>query len=400
MKNFKSLMIKIAYCIVLVALIEPRYFTQTSLHNILGLVRYVAFAVAIPMVFYYRIYKDKVFLLLTALMAWIGISSMVYSHRLPETFLYNTRIMFTLLVFAGFGARKMPRFFVGSFAGMYALWLFLQGITWKQGGLYLNTNGQLTFFLGTKTSMTYYFIPGLLFILVYMEMTRFNKPLYSRIFFLMAVVGSTLYLTRQPISTAILCAALLAIGIYVVEKHPRIGKPVMKYGFTATGVICILFVYNIIQKMFSFIIVDLLNESLELNGRKQIWEQVLHYIYKRPILGYGYSSGIRFDVWQDYNTSTHNFYLFLIFSAGLIGLLIFLYAIWTIHKKLLGNINSRIVRYILLTLIIINIECITEECCFNAMYFSVLALASNVEYILPKRKKFNADLDMKFNFRE
>ncbi|MBQ7976897.1 MAG: O-antigen ligase family protein, partial [Clostridia bacterium] len=235
---------------------------------------------------------------------------------------------------------------------------------------------------------------------VYMEIAKRNKPTYSRLFFLMLAGGAFLYLTRQPISTAILCTVLMAIGIYVLEKYPVVGEKIMKYGFLATFILCVLFIYNIVQEMFSFIIVDMLNESIELNGRTQIWEQVMNYIYKRPLIGYGYSSGIRFDVWQEYNTSTHNFYLFLFFSSGLVGLGLFFGAIYSIHKKVLKKINFRIVRYILLTLIVINIECITEVCCFNAMYFSVLALSSNVEYILPKKERLKANFDMDLNLME
>ena len=400
MKKITSFLIKLIYCVVIVALIEPTYFVRTPLHDMLGPVRYAAFAISIVMIFYCRLYKDKTFWWLLAFFCWLTLSTLIYSHKLSDSFLYNTRLMFSVFVFASCGARKFPKFFVGSFAGIYSLWILLQGITWKPNGLYLNSNGQFTFFLGTKTFFTYYFIPALLFVLVFMEICKLNKPFYSRLFAAFTAVGAFLYLTRQPISTAILCAALLALGIFVTEKFPSAGKKIMKYGFIVTLIICVLFIYNIVQEMFSFIIVDMLNESLELNGRTQIWEQVLNYIYKKPLLGYGYSSGIKFDAWQEYNTSAHNFYLFLVFSGGLTGLGIFLGAIYSAHKKLFKRINYRLTRFIILTFIVINVECITEVCCFNAMYFSVLALAANIDYILPNRKRKPINLDLDFSLAE
>lgn len=393
MKSDRILVVRIAFLLVLIALLEPSYLARTSLHKVLGLVRYSSFALAIPVAFAYRMYKDKVYWVLLGFVAWLGLSSWSYSHTLSDSFVYNTSIMLTMLVLIGFGMRIMPRFTVASTAGVYALWLFLEGVTWKSGGLYININAQQMFFLGTKTTMTYYLIPGLLFILTYIEISKRKGFFLSRLLFIMAVFGSAIYLVKQPISTAILCSALLIIGIYLVERRPSIGKPVMKYGFLTTLVMCGLFVYNIVQKMFSFIIVDLLHENLELNGRAQIWDQVLSYIYKKPLMGYGYSSGIRFDVWQEYNTSTHNFYLFVVFSAGVIGLAIYLYAIWLIHKKLLKHMESRISRYILLVLVVVNVACITEIACFNAMYFSVLALAANIKYLLPTDNCCNIKLD-------
>lgn len=393
MKKITSFLIKLIYCVIIVALIEPTYFARTPLHGMLGPVRYAAFAISIVMIFYCRLYKDKTFWWLSAFFCWLTLSTLLYSHKLSETFLYNTRLMFSIFVLAAYGARKFPKFFVGSFAGIYSLWILLQGITWKQGGLFLNSNGQLTFFLGTKTSFTYYFIPALLFVLVFMEICKLKKTFYSRLFAVFTIVGAFLYLTRQPISTAILCSALLVLGIFATEKFPSAGKKIMKYGFIVTLIICVLFIYNVIQEMFSFIIVDMLNESIELNGRTQIWEQVLNYIYEKPLIGYGYSSGIKFDVWQEYNINTHNFYLFLTFTGGLIGTGIFLGAIYELHKKLLKRISSRISRYCILILIIMNIVCITETACFNAMYFSILALASNINFLLPKKNSVRFNLE-------
>ncbi len=393
-----SFLIKILYCIVLVALIEPRYVIRFPIHSLLVIARNVAFIFSIPMIFYFRLYKDRIFLWGMMLILWLGAASILYAGKLSDNYLYNTKIIFTMLVFAFVCARKMPKFFATSLAGIYALWIFLQGVMWKPGGLFLNANGQVSFFLGTKTSMTYYFIPAIVFVLVFWELYKIKKPLYSVIFMLMTATGAFLYLSRQPISTAILCAMLMILFILITEKYPKLGEKLLKYGFWITCIICVLFVYNIIQEMFSFIIVDLLGESIEMNGRIQIWDQVLHYIYKRPIMGYGYSTGIRFDVWQTFNTSAHSFYLFLVFSGGLVGLGIYFGMISSVLKQLTKNIDMRAARFVILTLIVINIEGITEECCFNAMYFSVIALGANIEYILPKKKRI--DLDMDLNFME
>jgi O-antigen ligase len=65
-----------------------------------------------------------------------------------------------------------------------------------------------------------------------------------------------------------------------------------------------------------------LNDDLETgNNRTNIWEEVIELWKKRPIFGYGFD---QFRYLSDEYGAVENFYLFILVSVGIVGLLPFL----------------------------------------------------------------------------
>lgn len=386
------------YIMVFVALIEPNGFTNTGFHRVLGLIRMSAFLVSLFYFVMYRLYNDKKVLLALSLIGWMTITTFLYSGTFSNNFLFSFRGMLTAIILSAFMIKKYPKQFVAILAVILSLWIFLDGVTWQDGGIFLTTNGQAAFFLGTKTSITYYLIPAFTFDFILIRITRgFAKGIGVSLLGI-TIFGAALYLVQQPISTAIVCFVMEVAALFVVNRLNRIINIVCKYGVVAVTVINILFLSGNVLGIFDQIITLVLHESGDMSGRFQIWAMVLAYIANRPLVGYGYSSGIRFDVWQSFNTSTHNMLLYLLFTMGLVGVAIFGAILYFIHKECNSKKcrNSMIAKYNMLSLVVIAFEAITESCAYNTqtMCLFMLMMSTNTYIMMENKIKNNYEGDI------
>lgn len=105
-----------------------------------------------------------------------------------------------------------------------------------------------------------------------------------------------------------------------------------------------------IQKYLSWILVDLLKKDITFSYRTYIWDAILHAFTKSPLWGFGNYSinyiyitstksslhNIIYLEGSDIGISTHNFWLYIIISGGVLGLILILIFIYTCFK----NINK------------------------------------------------------------
>lgn len=374
------------YIMVFVALIEPNGFTNTGFHRVLGLIRMSAFLVSLFYFVMYRLYNDKKVLLALSLIGWMTITTFLYSGTFSNNFLFSFRGMLTAIILSAFMIKKYPRQFVAILAVILSLWIFLDGVTWQDGGLFLTSNGQAAFFLGTKTSITYYLVPAFAVDYILIRISRGSAKAVGVFLLGITIIGSALYLVQQPISTAIVCLVLEVVALFVVNRMNKIVGIICKYGVPAVTVVNILFLSGNVLGIFNQFITLVLHESGDMSGRFQIWAMVLAYIAQRPLVGYGYSSGIHFDVWQSFNSSTHNMLLYLLFSMGIIGVVIFGAILIFIHRECNSPkcSNSLIAKYNMLSLVVIAFEAITESCAYNTqtMCMLILMMSTNTYVIM------------------
>ena len=124
--------------------------------------------------------------------------------------------------------------------------------------------------------------------------------------------------------------------------------------------------------------VNVLGESSDLDGRRQIWTMVIATFSRRPLMGFGMGSDIVFNVWQSNNASTHNYFLSILIYGGIVALIVYLLVILLFYKKNKPYLDRRISQFLMLTLIIMNLEGIAENYGFNEMTVCFWVLIANI----------------------
>lgn len=373
-----------ALIFLMLAALNPGY-SPGAIGTLFSLFRTIAFVVACCVLLRDKLYCNKYYLVLVSILVWMGIATFLYNNGLSG-YAFTFRQFFSMITLSFYCLKQKPKFYVRSMALIFSLLLIIDGLTWSPVGLY-QSDGRTYFFLGTGTTITYYLFIGLAFDFIYIQVAKEKEKKLAISLLFGTLLASVWYVFNQKVSTAVLCLLLLPILYTITFKWKGTNKIVLNYGFLITLILNFLIVLlPTFINLFSNIVVNILGENLELNGRRSIWNMVLAYISRRWLLGYGYSSNIRFDVYTSYNSSTHNFYLYLLFSTGIIGLLIFLGVIYFLYKKQRRHRNTSVCKIIILTLVIMNIVSISENGSFRVMYFALLSTFACLDHILPLTK--------------
>lgn len=147
-----------------------------------------------------------------------------------------------------------------------------------------------------------------------------------------------------------------------------------------------------VQKVFSWLIVDIFHKNLTFTGRTYIWDTVLMYIKEKPFLGYGLeNSGIySLKLGSPYYAHAHNTIYDIIYKGGIISLIAFIYMMSIPIKKLYQNKDNKIAKttaFILLCLfIMMNFEARQEKL---GLYI-ILTIGANVDFLIKSQKTSNA----------
>lgn len=72
-------------------------------------------------------------------------------------------------------------------------------------------------------------------------------------------------------------------------------------------------------------------------------------------------SDIIFNVWQSNNASTHNYFLSILIYGGIVAIIVYLLLILLFYKKNKPYSDRRISQFLMLTLVIMNLEGIAEN---------------------------------------
>lgn len=195
---------------------------------------------------------------------------------------------------------------------------------------------------------------------------------------MMAIGGTIAYLIQMPISTTIVCLILQLLCMILVNKKTFIVKSIIKYGFLITSLLNILLIAGGTLGFLDYIMVNVLGESSDLDGRRQIWTMVLATFSRRPLMGYGMGSDIIFNVWQSNNASTHNYFLSILIYGGIVAIIVYLLLILLFYKKNKPYSDRRISQFLMLTLVIMNLEGIAENYGFNEMTVCFWVLIANI----------------------
>ena len=379
----KRTLYRIVMAVVFFALLEPSAFSGTWIHEICGYIRVMSFLVSIPTYFLFKCYKNKFANIALIFYVAIGAATILYSGKLSSDYIFLMRSVVAAIIFSGILYRRDPIGICKVMAWMLSVFLLFDAMTWVLPGLGYQYGASIKCFLGTKTTITYYFIPAMIFDGVYYRICPHREKKIAEILVLLAFVSTVVYLLQMPISTTIISVALYVFYAVVQRWKFHVVEWICKYGFIVSTVICVLFLFGTSIGVFEYIITNVLGESGDISGRRQIWDMVFLYISQRPLLGYGLGTGIYFDVWQATNASAHNLFLGMIIRSGFLGISLYGLMIWYIHthNKIHDFVNGNIAQIVLFGFVVMNIAGISEDYSITVVTYCAWLLMGSTEYL-------------------
>lgn len=145
-----------------------------------------------------------------------------------------------------------------------------------------------------------------------------------------------------------------------------------------------LFVFIVIlrkQEFFNSFIQSVLKKDITFTGRIYIWDIALEtFILKNPIFGVGYQETDSLIVWSNVELGTHCDYLQIALNNGIVGLVIFLcavfYALSKLSKEQSKHFSARILAAGIFAFLIMMI---TENYAGDKPLLVLLAIAANIQ---------------------
>lgn len=191
--------------------------------------------------------------------------------------------------------------------------------------------------------------------------------------------------------------AIILFDLFIIFKN-RIIHNSNIFNYTNYLIVHIsLFVSIVIlrlQKIFSWLVVDILHKNLTFTGRTYIWDSTLELISRRKVIGYGVeTSFIRtFKLGNKNATHAHNHILEIVYKSGIIGMIIYMYILYIVGKSLnyyKKNIISAIISFSILIFFIMMLI----EARDKMQFYIILIMGYFIKYIIDDinitRKKLN-----------
>lgn len=196
-------------------------------------------------------------------------------------------------------------------------------------------------FLGYYNTYTPYFIPAVVFALLYFHRTG----LFIRTSCLISAVVISSLLAESGGNTL---AIVIMVGVFVVFSRWTVVFNYVNYWLLQVGFYLVIIIMNA-QNKFSWLLNDILNKSSSLKGRMLLWKRTINILKDSPWVGYGTRSGLyranenRVGAWAIY---AHNLILELVYQGGLIYLAMFVVLIIMAGYKMMGQRADNAVKII------------------------------------------------------
>ena len=270
--------------------------------------------------------------------------------------------------------------FLDRIGTIFAIFMLINFISWIMGGMYIDLTSsygteRIVYFFGIRNMVGYFSVVAFPFILMLIQ----NKK--KRILLLAGCAVTIYFIFAEHVSAAIMTLAVFSAGILLLSD--AYGK--LRNIYKILSVSVVIFVLAIVvfqlQNYFSVILIDLLGESLDLNGRTIIWDSVLSQIQGvNWIIGHGTGFQKQFYLNGKYTTFAHNQYLAILFDYGLIGLLGFLNVQSVAIKSFMRNSKPEN-KLLFMGIIAALLGGIVEAVCDTPYYFFMIVIAYNMNIV-------------------
>lgn len=183
----------------------------------------------------YRMYRNKYMVALLSYIVWLILVTYLNGMQIGEIGSYLN--VFSCCVVYVYCLERNPQRIIGYTSIVFTLLLLFNTILWKDGGMYVNNSGQMSFVLGTKTSLTEYQIAACGFIGTYFTLLPKHKKKKAVILGLCVVYSVIVWNIHEPISTSEMCLAVFFVILILGALGGKIGEAVLKWGFLGMNIL-------------------------------------------------------------------------------------------------------------------------------------------------------------------
>lgn len=248
-------------------------------------------------------------------------------------------------------------------------------------GMYISGT-KIQYFLGNENGIIFYVIPALFLVSIYMKM----KHKYVR--------GSLLIAACLANEVIVWCATgivgLFIAGILVAISIRR--RKLINYYIILVGSLIADFFITILRtfdqyNFLTYIINDLLNRSLTLSGRIKIWDQAVTIIEENFMTGLGRGDHV---ILKGIVFHAHNEYFQILLIGGIPLLLIFLYLLFYLGKRLNDTENNTYARLMCMAMLAcLFIQFIATSRLTFRLYVPLMLASyiNDIDKILPNKER-------------
>lgn len=237
---------------------------------------------------------------------------------------------FNLIVVSDYYMKNKSRLFFYSaklfFFSIIIIELFT--IMFYPNGLYETMNANPHYFLGHRNNTIEYILPGLLICGIDKILNR--KSEHCTLYFVVSFLCVLLTWSANSM------VSMFVFLLYFLLKSKK--SFVMIFDYWSMFIMSALASFGIIilkvQHYFEWLIVGILNKSLDFTNRDMIWERALYFIKKSPIFGYGFEHYLVKASKIIHPNSCHNYYLDFLYSGGILMLTTIVVMVIMVGKKL------------------------------------------------------------------
>ena len=361
--------------ILLFPYFAPAYISSLPYVNtIISYMKVASFLLSVYLFLKERVSLNSFIVLIIIINGSLLISTLAGPMGSVEEWFKNALTMFGLaFLVASYGEENFERILFISYyillveiiINVATQFLFPQGIYYS--GL---SNTTVSFLLGMENRFLFSYVTYLLIGSILLSWGGISKWQYS---FMLILINVSL--VKAWSVGAMLCVFLYDL-FYVFKRQLK--RFVNTLSMTMLWIIPYILVVVIrVQKYLSTYIQIYLRKSATL-GREYLWDRVLIYIRRRPIIGYGiqsYENNLRAMIFSH----PHNHILYILFQGGLLGFLIniILYCICCAHLERVKGSDEYY--YALVTLCALMLALIVDSWTSTSYFYFLFFIVYSIE---------------------
>ncbi|MGN1372254.1 MAG: O-antigen ligase family protein [Candidatus Coprovivens sp.] len=237
-------------------------------------------------------------------------------------------------------------------------------------------NEVYSWLLGSKNPCSRYIVISLCIRFCYKNYYYNNK--YSFFDFIISLI-SIISIIKLKSTTGLISIGFMIILIIFTQKI-KIPQKINYFTiFLLGGLLSYLLIEFNIQNLFKYIIENVFQKNVTLSDRIYIWKQTKYYISQNLIFGYGYETD-KIMSYKLLGNHPHNYYLFILYSTGVIGLCLITILFREMSKKCKSTFQTKVGLILFFSLIIMGLtESLTSTPLMYLSFAIIYYLNKNVK---------------------
>lgn len=234
------------------------------------------------------------------------------------------------------------------------------------------------YLIGIDNRFAFTYIPGLCIIAIYDILVNKKLTKYTYIFFI-ATYATFIYFW----SAGALIAESLFLVFYIVIYKLKIKNLIGKY-FPTVIISFVLLVICRLQRLFKYLIVDILHKDLTLSSRTLLWDSAIKIIKENKLIGIGVQKSKRMiELISAYHSHSH--FLNVILQSGFLGISVYFGMIFSVFAKLKKYKENIIAQIIAFTLFVIFIMLLVDTFDITCNLMLLMTLGYNIAYFVEEK---------------